>query len=1416
MLVLVLGTVVASTALASGATPLPLACTPTAVQNALATGGDYQFTCSGTAANPVKLYFQATLVSSLDTTIAATSQDGVEFIQQNQIPNPPAKMLTVSGGTLTLTDIELYGGGLVAAEGTATPGAPGNGGAIGQSGATSGTGTAGTGGTGGNGTAGSTGGAAPAAQSGAIFIAGGATVTLNGGEIASENVEASAGGAGGAGGGGGSGGLGGQCTGGVCTGGPGGSAGDAAAGGTGGVGGAAEGGAVYVSAGATLNVNSGTVFDHDVVYGGTGGVGGTGGAGGAGGLGGTGTDGTNGTAGSSGPSAVGGSGGQGGDAQGGAIYNAGTLNITDAIFSDDAAIGGSGGVGGVGGAGGRGGQSFSFSGSNGSDGSAGGAGGPPGASSGGAIYNAGTFSLVEATFTADNATGSAGGMGGTGGSAGGTGLGCSTGCSNGTPGANGSGGNGGAGGAASFASVASPAAVVGCATFTGDTVIAGAGGAGGTGGFNAASPTGASGAAGAAGSTGTVDPVISGGAGCPTLSVADSSVLEPTGTTATLAFTVTLSSAASKTVTVDYATSDGTALAGTDYDAASGTLTFPPGTTTQTVPVTVHDVGYEADTTFNLTLSNPTNATVSTAQAVGTIHGRSALQVTIATNPATPVVGQTAAGSQPASATATVTVTDVGKKPITNVSLPSSLTIGWHPPAPASATTVPVKQTATPMGLTIGTLQPGQSSSPVSYPLEVDGDGSIDLSALALGAVGGETVKGLGTTQFEPDSQLLVFTATLGAKVNSQTNPGLIQAGTAFLINLTLENRSNYRTIVVDPIYPNLGGNAADGSVYPASVNYTGANPTGSESEVEANPYVTLKPGEVEHYLAVVRTGASDAADTQTAVSGGTRASVTFDPPVVSVLNPDNTTTPAGADHVVMVPGSDSFTVGIDDSGMTAAPFGPIGAFNAVVWYVPKGLTWGLWRATYGAVRGLVWDLPSLVIKGIGNVSTASLDYLDRIVELWTACDQNQACLNDLINTAVDKVLTSFADAPEMLTETAAQLTQEVKQEFIAHFAKLQAEWDAGDWRQALTEFSAETSDTAVNVALLLGPAILARSPKAAAAWDALKTATYAKVETTLNATVKALEPARAAVYALGKVVRPGYWFTKEQMASIFGVSSRESSLLSALTERLGISVVLRSRASESIKFIEEGLAVMKPYWIKTKNVSQLDADFLGYHASEIGKVVIRPPAPLRTVEANMRNAGLDPADPEWEEVLSRLKTRTKEYHGEYKQMQKWAKAGKVKGKWPWGENGVNPSLQADQYSTYRFRLNTQGGAVVPEIWADGGWKFITGDIDLIAITKANGSALSDTEHVAILKQLATVLGTQHPESATWVNDGKFWFKAKENYLTNEGECCLAQYGPDGKVRAVEFDSKLSDPTNWTKLNYRIFWKGGFQAGPGG
>ena len=94
----------------------------------------------------------------------------------------------------------------------------------------------------------------------------------------------------------------------------------------------------------------------------------------------------------------------------------------------------------------------------------------------------------------------------------------------------------------------------------------------------------------------------------PQLTISSGEVGEGAGN---FTFTVTLNPSSLQTVTVDYATSDGTATSGSDYTAASGTLTFSPGDTTKTVsvPVAADDID-EDDETFTLTLTNPVNASI--------------------------------------------------------------------------------------------------------------------------------------------------------------------------------------------------------------------------------------------------------------------------------------------------------------------------------------------------------------------------------------------------------------------------------------------------------------------------------------------------------------------------------------------------------------------------------------------------------------------------------------------------------------------------------------------------------------------------------------------------------------------------------------------------------------------------------------
>jgi hypothetical protein len=106
----------------------------------------------------------------------------------------------------------------------------------------------------------------------------------------------------------------------------------------------------------------------------------------------------------------------------------------------------------------------------------------------------------------------------------------------------------------------------------------------------------------------------------PRISVADASVIEGDSGIASLTFAVALSDALDRDVTVRYTSADGTAAAGSDYEAVSGILTIPAGSTAGSIAVPVHgDTTIEGNETLTLNLADASNAALATPLATGTI-----------------------------------------------------------------------------------------------------------------------------------------------------------------------------------------------------------------------------------------------------------------------------------------------------------------------------------------------------------------------------------------------------------------------------------------------------------------------------------------------------------------------------------------------------------------------------------------------------------------------------------------------------------------------------------------------------------------------------------------------------------------------------------------------------------------------------
>ena len=157
-------------------------------------------------------------------------------------------------------------------------------------------------------------------------------------------------------------------------------------------------------------------------------------------------------------------------------------------------------------------------------------------------------------------------------------------------------------------------------------------------------------------------------AALPSVSIADATAANEGSavTPGSADFTVTLSAASTQTVTVDYATANGTAMVGNDFVASNGTLTFAPNELTKTITVNfVGDAVTEPDETFTVNLSNPANATLGTAQGTGTITDDDAATPALTLSIADAADANEGSAAAPGSADFTVTLSAASTQDVT-------------------------------------------------------------------------------------------------------------------------------------------------------------------------------------------------------------------------------------------------------------------------------------------------------------------------------------------------------------------------------------------------------------------------------------------------------------------------------------------------------------------------------------------------------------------------------------------------------------------------------------------------------------------------------------------------------------------------------------------------------------------------------
>ena len=281
----------------------------------------------------------------------------------------------------------------------------------------------------------------------------------------------------------------------------------------------------------------------------------------------------------------------------------------------------------------------------------------------------------------------------------------------------------------------------------------------------------------------------------PTLSISDVTRSEGNAGTTAFTFTVTLTGASNLTHTVDWATADAIATEGSDYTAASGTLTFPPSTAaTQTQTITVQVTGdtiLERNETFFVNLENPIKVTIVDGQGVGTIRNEDTVPVLWISD-----VSQTEGNNEEGRGfTFTVTLSN----PVASSVTVDYATANGSASAGSDYTAIPA---------TLLTFSPGQTSKAVV--VQVTDDTTVESDETFVvnlsGAVGATIADGQGVGTIQNDDATVL-------RINNVSKAEGNRGSSAFSFTVTLSNPSA-STVTVS--YATANGSAVAGSDYTA------------------------------------------------------------------------------------------------------------------------------------------------------------------------------------------------------------------------------------------------------------------------------------------------------------------------------------------------------------------------------------------------------------------------------------------------------------------------------------------------------------------------------------------------------------------------------------------------------------------------
>ena len=720
-------------------------------------------------------------------------------------------------------------------------------------------------------------------------------------------------------------------------------------------------------------------------------------------------------------------------------------------------------------------------------------------------------------------------------------------------------------------------------------------------------------------------------------------------------------------------------------------------------------------------------------------------------------------------------------------------------------------------GLDIGTLA---ASTCVSYNATflAKDDNEIEVDARVTGVSPvGATLSGTDEAflSIGPKYLLEVTTKILRPRADET----LLPAGDTIRIGGKVKNLSNTHKILLGPLYPELSGNAGAQSL---SWNNSGTDP--DAFEVPEYPQY-LEPGEEKEFTVRITTLASDprhGGDPKP--HGGTRANITFTPWGIAT-NPKGEQTVIKEDRIKSDASDLQLTISIDDS----IPV-PETDYLALAGGVMIGSVEAAGAMAAGLVLGAIEavKLPYTVIAGAST-------YQSRVWSSFTEEEKN-AFANNVGFLAASVLLRNY----DMAQQDFASLWDSANQAVLNSMTEMADEWELGNHSDVARVYAKYGGEAIGEVALPFAMAKLAKSAEAA---NALK-----RTQAALNAEMAPLLSRVDDVVSVERVsdilftVKNGTEADLNTLRKVMGYTEEEVGELQRIAKKYGILLTSRSRQAISIRWVQKFLAKLKPEKLKIKSVSPLD-ELLGYPAiyrgeSSVGALVFKKPDVLviweqkggafeDIVSTFLKDKGIRPNEPLWEEAVNRISLRVEEWNKYEKTYKQWDERGWIDTTFTNEFNAisnetwlqVNPKFAtqgAGKFEGFRLRkIHADGSpneAYIVELFDGkaGKWRPVTGDIDNIAFTRTDGTALDELTHAQITKEISNspILGARHGESAT-AKPGVGGLDFIQSQF-DPGEAAI-QFSPTGEApRFVRLDTETGKSYWNNPRDYRLEWKGGF------